>query len=402
MTSADGTQRTTAPARPRGRALPALAALVALGLVAAACSGGDDVGGDAGAATTEAAAADDAVYPGDEWAEAGAAEMGFDPAVLDEIAATAEQAGSSCLVVTRKGEMVGQWYWDGSDAATTHEVFSVTKSITSTLVGLAEADGDLDITDPASQYIPEWEGTESAEVTVQNLVSNDSGREWSLGIDYGQLPGAPDRTAFAVALGQDAPPGTTWAYNNSAIQTLDQVLRTATGEDVADYAEEHLFAPIGMDDSRMTQDGSGSTATFFGLQSTCEDLARFGYLFLRNGAWDGEQVVPEQWVEDATGAPSQELNASYGYLWWLNRRGPMGNPAQATTGEAGGNVEEGQMVPGAPEDMFWALGLGNQVVAVDPGSETVVVRIGAGPQEGRPEFDQAQAARVVTEALTTP
>lgn len=401
MTTGDDTQRTTAPARTRGPALSALAALVALGLVAAACSGGDDDDGD-GSATTEAAAPADAVYPGDSWAEADPAEMGFDPAILDALATTAEQAGSSCLVVTRKGEMVGQWYWDGTDAATTHEVFSVTKSITSTLVGLAEAEGDLALSDPASKYIPEWEGTDSAEVTIKNLVSNDSGREWSLGIDYSQLTSAADRTAFAVALGQDAPPGTTWAYNNSAIQTLDQVLRNATGEDTDDFAEEHLFAPIGMDDSHMTQDGSGSTATFFGLQSTCEDLARFGYLFLRNGAWDGEQVVPEQWVEDAVGAPSQELNASYGYLWWLNREGPMGNPAQATTGEADGSVEDGQMVPEAPEDMFWALGLGNQVVAVDPGSETVVVRIGEGEQDGRPVFDQTQAARVVTEALTSP
>jgi CubicO group peptidase (beta-lactamase class C family) len=392
----------------RSRLVPALVAI----LLAAACSGGGSDGGDGGSAGDEGAepsaegsettaGATDAVYPGDEWARAEAAEMGFDQAKLDEIAARAEAANSSCLVVTRKGEVVGEWYWDG-EPTTTHEVFSVTKSVTSTLVGLAQAEGDLDIDDPAAEYIPEWEGTESADVTVRNLISNDSGREWSLALDYGQLPRAPDRTAFAVGLGQDSPPGTTWAYNNAAIQTLEEVLRNATGGDVADFAGEHLFEPIGMAETHMTRDGADHAATFFGVQSTCEDLARFGYLFLRDGNWEGEQVLPEEWVEEATGGSSQDINDAYGFLWWLNRTGTVVGPVQATTAQGAGERVEGQMVPGAPEDMFWALGLQNQIVAVDPGSETVVVRLGGNPDSGQPEFDQAQAARVVTEALAEP
>ncbi len=391
--------------RPARRTTRAAAALVVLGLVAAACSGGDDDarGGDDGggndsAATTVVAAG--TVYPGAEWQRADAAEMGFDPAELEAIAGTAEAANSSCLVVTRKGEIVGEWYWDGADAQTPREVFSVTKSISSTLVGLAQADGDLKLTDPASDYIPEWKGTDSAGVTVQNLVSNDSGREWSLALDYNGLIRAADHTAFAVGLGQDAEPGTTWAYNNSAIQALDEVLQSATGESPADYATDNLFEPIGMEHSEMTVDGAGRTLTFMGLHTTCEDLARFGYLFLRHGSWDGTQVLPEAWVEAATGDSSQDLNAAYGYLWWLNRKGPLGSPTQAVDGQAGGDRADGQLVPGAPEDMFWALGLQNQVVAVDPGSETVVVRIGGIPDAGRPAFTQAEAAKVVTEALT--
>lgn len=387
--------------------------VVATALLAAACSGSGDGGagtndgpdGEANEASEASgsgtAAPAGAVYPGGEWARAGAAEMGFDQAALDEIATSAEEANSACLVVTRRGEIVGEWYWDG-EATSTHEVFSVTKSITSTLVGLAQADGDLDISDRASEYIPEWEGTESEEVTVENLISNDSGREWSLALDYGQLPRQPDRTAFAVGLGQDSPPGTTWAYNNAAIQTLEEVLRTATGGDVADYAAENLFAPIGMGHSEMTRDGAGHTATFFGLQTTCEDLARFGYLFLRHGNWDGEQVLPEEWVDAAIGQPSQDINDAYGYLWWLNREGTLVSPTQAVTADGAGEVVEGKLVPDAPDDMYWALGLQNQIVSVDPGSETVVVRIGGNPPEGRPQFDRAQAARVVTEALVEP
>ena len=84
------------------------------------------------------------------------------------------------------------------------------------------------------------------------------------------------------------------------------------------------------------------------------------------------------WVKDATGHSSQELNAAYGYLWWLNRKGVIGSPLVATDLSKAQNptTTKGQIVPGAPDDMFWALGLGNQIVQVDPGSKTVVVRLG--------------------------
>jgi CubicO group peptidase (beta-lactamase class C family) len=389
-------------------------ALLAVVVLAAACSDGDDGGaadpGDDPSAAEVAPAEDapaggGAVFPGDEWARAAdTADLGFDEAALDAIAADAERAGSNCLLVTRGGEIAAEWYWNGTDAASRQEVFSVTKSITSTLVGIAQDDGALDVDDRASDYITDWAGTRSEDVTVANLVRNDSGREWSLGIDYGQLPRQPDLDAFATGLGQDAPPGTTWAYNNAAIQSLDVVLRTATGQDTHTFADERLFEPIGMDDSEISTDVAGNTRTFMGLQTTCEDLARFGYLFLRRGAWDGTQVVSEGWVDAAVGGSSQDLNSAYGYLWWLNRPGTVAGAAQATTAEAedagrDGEDDVDQLVPGAPEDMFFALGLGGQIVAVDPGSETVAVRLaGVGAGDGR-SFDATAIARVVTEGL---
>lgn len=341
-----------------------------------------------------------AVFPGAEWEREDAEAAGFDPAVLDEIAAEAETAGSNCLVVTRHGRIVADWYWNGTDATTAQEVFSVTKSVTSTLVGLAQDDGDLAITDPASTHVPEWAGTPSAGVTVEDLISNDSGRQWSAAIDYRDLIVAGDRTAFAAGLGQDAEPGEVWVYNNAAIQTLDAVLEGATGVDPAAYAQQRLLDPIGMHHSEMTHDPAGNTNTFFGLQSTCEDLARFGYLFLRRGEWDGAKVVPEDWVEAATGRSSQDINAAYGYLWWLNRPGPLTDPLNPLSREDSETAPHRQLAEGAPEDMYWALGLGGQIVQVDPGSDTVVVRLGPG-DPGAP-YNQTDTARVVTEALVEP
>ncbi len=394
----------------------ALVALTCAGLLAG-CSSSDD-GAGAGEdrspapSTTETtatpgsssgSAGDEIVTPGDEWATADAEEMGFDPAALESIAAQAEAAGSNCLLVTRRGHVVAEWYWNDGAADRPQEVFSATKSFSSTLVGIAQDQGALRVEEPASTYLTEWAGGPSAAVTVEDLLSNDSGRSWSLVQDYVELIRAPDRDEFALALGQEHEPGEVWAYNNAAIQTLDVVLERATGRPTADFAKEHLLEPIGMADSAMTVDPAGNTLTFMGLQSTCRDMARFGHLFLQEGEWDGEQVVSRDWVQRAT-QPSQDLSAAYGYLWWLNRPGRLVQPTIATGGPAeAGGIEEGQLVEGAPEDMYWARGMGGQMVQVDPGSQTVAVRLGpsAVPEGATPFSDEALAA-VVTEALVDP
>ncbi|CAN5276182.1 hypothetical protein BH09ACT12_BH09ACT12_29170 [soil metagenome] len=221
--------------------------------------------------------------------------------------------------------------------------------------------------------------------------------------DYSGLIGARHRTSYAVGLEQEFAPGTAWAYNNAAIQTLDEVLHTATGRPTAEYAAERLFAPLGMTDTRMTGDASGtSTSTAFGLNSTCRDLARFGTLFAQRGRWEGERLLPAAWARDAVGTPSQDLNAAYGLLWWLSREGPLRGPLDQTdlTGQPD-VVRTGQIAPGAPDDLFAAQGFGGQVVLVDPASQTVVVRLGTPDLGGTaPAYTFAEAARVITEALT--
>jgi CubicO group peptidase (beta-lactamase class C family) len=145
----------------------------------------------------------------------------------------------------------------------------------------------------------------------------------------------------------------------------------------AEFAHERLFEPLGMADTRMTGDASGlSTSTAFGLETTCRDLARFGLLYESGGAWQGEQIVPSSWVEQSVARPSQQLNRSYGMLWWLNA--------------------DEELAPGAPRDLYAAIGFGGQVLLVDPGSDTIVVRLGD-PGEG--DYDVADASRVVTEAV---
>lgn len=372
---------------------------------AAACSSDDEA--DAPAATTSTIASTDSPgtdtppegpFDGD-WETAAPATVGLDPEELDRIAARAETDGSNCLLVVRHGRIAGEWYWNDTDEHSDQEVFSATKSYASVLVGIAQDEGALDIDDAAATWIPEWQGTDAEAVTVRNLLSNDSGRFWSVGTDYGELLRSPDKTAYAVGLEQTDPPGTTWEYNNAAIQTLDQVVEEATGTPFATYGQEKLLDPLGMADSRFKSDSSGNGLTFMGLSSTCRDMARFGLMVLHGGGWGDDQVVSADYIAEATEAASQDLNGSYGLLFWVNRKGALPGSTSPTGGEGvDDELSESQRVPGAPDDLVWALGLGSQIIQVHDETDTVVVRLG--PAASNSPYSETETARVVTDAVT--
>jgi CubicO group peptidase (beta-lactamase class C family) len=360
--------------------------------------------GAAGTTPVPSATRPGMVFPGQDWQTADPASEGFDQAGLDKLAAAAKAGQSNCLLVARDGKIVEEQYWNGASADKAQEVFSATKSYTSALVGIAQDEGKLSIDDSASKYIPAWKGTPAEQVTVKNLLSNDSGRHWDYATDYSKMAvQAPDKTQFAIDLPQDHAPGTVWVYNNSAIQTLSAVLESAVGGDPAQFAKEKLLDPIGMSDSEMTHDKAGNMLTFMGLHSTCRDMARYGQLLLNHGNWDGKQVVSSAYLADATGQPSQSLNAAYGYLFWLNQKGKLAGVVSPTDAQQEAAQPDGQMVPGAPKDVYWALGLGDQMITVFPDTGVVAVRLGpAQPPKDGTRFSTSQITMGTQEALTHP
>lgn len=332
----------------------------------------------------------------DGWTTTSPAASDFRVRRLTRLAREARALESSCFAVVRGGRLVGDWNW-GADRVAPREVFSVTKSVTSALVGIAIRDGSLAVGERVSRYVHAWRGTESRKVTVRNLLSNDSGRFWSLQSDYFALGQAANRTKYAVGLTQQYPRGSAWAYNNAAIQVLDRVLTKATGMPTTDFASDRLFEPLGMTHTRMTRDPSdSSTNTYFGLQTTCLDLARFAQLYLKQGEVRQTRLVSRQYVESSVGGPSTEHNAAYGYLWWLNRYGQL-RGATDIVDEDGqpAEVRQGRLVPGAPRSLFSAIGFGGQIAMVDRRSRTIVVRLG-GSADVEDPYGLANAARVVT------
>jgi len=335
------------------------------------------------------------VFPETEWQVVEAEQEGFDPEVLKDVADWVESKNSSCFVVTRHGVIVGEWYWNDWDKSSVDETFSITKSFTSALVGIAQGRGDLNVDESASKYIEQWKGTESEAVTIKNLISNDSGRYWDYESEYIKSTGIADVTGHAIELPeiehpQQHIPGEFWQYNNTAIQTLERVLKQATGTDVIAFAEEHLLQPIGIN-ATLARDQAGNPLVISGLHASCRDLARFGYLYMMQGRWsDGKQVVPQQWVRDSL-KPSTDLNSAYGYLWWLNQPGDwvcFSAPERVTgSGNYFGDV---------PEDVFAAMGMFSQLIVVVPSEGIVLTRLGSNAEPEQMAFNRLIVSRTLS------
>jgi len=239
--------------------------------------------------------------------------------LLASLAAAVASAGASCLVVRREGQMVGEWYWEGRQPSTQTVGFSTMKGVTSTLVGIANAKSLLDVDQRASDFITEWRGTPSSEVTIRQLLTMTSGREVRPG-DQLALVVQPNPTSYAISLGQSFDPGSTWRNSDSAVQTLDMVLRRATGKSVITFAQEELFSPLGMKSTTLVWDFSGGANMAFNYRTTCRDLSRLTQLYVQRGVWEGRQLLTADFVASAL-SPSHASMPGYGFLLRLNTPG---------------------------------------------------------------------------------
>ena len=226
------------------------------------------------------------------------------------------------VVVLQRGRLVYEFYRDG-EAAQLREVASVTKSVLSTLVGIAIGQGRIASLDqPVLQLMPEWAGlnadARAGAITMRHLLSMSAGFRLS-----GTGLALSAREAWARPL--RAAPGQLFGYDNALVPVLSAILEKAAGQPLPDYARRELAAPLGIDHFEVRR----------GLRLRTLDMARLGQLFLQKGRWEqGRQIVPEDFVNAATrpqnagGAP---LGLPYGFMWWV----VPGAPARQTYMAAG-------------------------------------------------------------------
>lgn len=303
-----------------------------------------------------------------DWPTATPAQAGMDPAIVAEALAYAGAHNSTGVVVVKGGKIVAEQYWQGWGEHRSESIYSSSKSITSTLVGLAIQDGFIRSVDQsASDFVPQWKGTPKEAITIRHMLSMSSG----LKVIQAAGPGvAGDIFADAAAAPLEHAPGTHWAYNTPVYRMLVRIVEIATREPAQSYMERRLLKPLGMADTRwLTSPTPSGGLNYFFIAASPRDMARFGLLAARKGRWNGKPVVPAAWFAEAT-KRSQEMNQAYGYLWWLN-----GQPSRLAPGGRGG-VIEGQMWPQCPPDMFAALGAQDKKIYVVPSLDLVVVRHG--------------------------
>jgi CubicO group peptidase (beta-lactamase class C family) len=231
------------------------------------------------------------------------------------------------FMLVRHGHVVAEGWWSPYNADSPHELYSLSKSFTSTAVGLAVAEGKLSVDDPVMKYFPDdapaRPGDKLNSMRVSDLLRMSTGHQTE--------PSLRSSANWAKTfLEHPVPhtPGTHFLYNTSATYMLSAIIQKATGSTVLDYLKPRLFEPLGIEHPTWGTSPQGVTLGGYGLSVRTEDIARFGQLYLQKGRWHGKQVVPAGWVEAATAPqtsngsnPNSDWEQGYGYQFWRCRHG---------------------------------------------------------------------------------
>lgn len=249
-------------------------------------------------------------------------------------------------------------YYDGTKL---HTMQSVTKSVNSAALGIAIDDGLIEgVNVPVAQFFTDYQydlsDPRKAAITIEDFLTMRSGIEWITEGGYENTEHSTSRmeksdqwVQFILDQPMDKEPGTYYEYNDGVSVLLGKIIRQVTGKSVTDWTKERLFDPIGIKSHFWKMTPDGETDSEGGLYLTTHDLARIGYLFLKNGEWDGKQIISKEWVKASTSpvvadvAPNDDYNSGYGYQWWVPSFGE-GKPTIY-----GGNGYGGQFVMVAPE-----------------------------------------------------
>jgi len=273
-----------------------------------------------------------------------------------------EEKHSKSFIILVNGRIVMEEYFNGHSATTPWYWASAGKTLTATVTGIAQQEGFLNINDKVSDYLGTgWTSAPAAKenlITCRHLLTMTSGLNDAAGDDVS----AANLTYVADA-------GTRWAYHNVYVK-LQDVVAHSTGQTWESYFNTSLKNKIGMTGA-WTNTGTGDDLSVY--WSTTRSMARFGLLALNKGKWNNQQVINEAYFNEMT-TTSQNINKSYGYLWWLNGKDSYHLPQTQLQ-------FNGSLVPSAPADMFMALGKNDQKIYVIPSKNMVVIRMGEAADE---------------------
>ena len=243
-----------------------------------------------------------------------------------------------------------QWYWA-----------SAGKTLTATLVGIAQSEGDLNILNKTSDYL--GAGWTNAPLAKENLITVRHQLTMTTGLDY-NVQSLDCTTPDCLEYLADA--GTQWYYHNGPYTLLESVVEAATNTNYNAYTTEKIKSKIGMDGQWIM---SGNNNVFW---STPRSAARFGLMISRGGVWEDQTILNDTAYMQAMINTSQNINPSYGYLWWLNGKSAAVFPGSTSAIPVA-------VAPNAPADLYCAMGKNGQFIGIVPSKGLVYVRMGDAP-----------------------
>lgn len=281
------------------------------------------------------------------------------------------------LLVVKDGAIVKEKYIDGFDKNTPQTGWSMTKAIAVTLAGILKENGKINIDQPVD--ISEWSGDERNQITMRHLLAMGSGLGWEEeyfgNSDVNQmLWNTNDTYTKSVNIPLESPPGTVREYSSGTTNIISGYIRKILGNDQAywSFPYKALLHKIGMTTAEMETDAAGNYVMSSHCYASARDWAKFGLLYLNKGNWNGEQIISEEWVKNAT-APDKN-DPAYGWVFVLNTRN--------------------ELFADAPKDAYKAGGFNGQMVIVIPSENMVIVRLGVSDK-----FDSNRVVKEILEAF---
>ena len=249
------------------------------------------------------------------WIEKSPESIGLDTIEVNQLMDFVKipEFNTQAAILIQGNYIIAEYYGEGYDKSSLVTSWSVAKSFTSTLIGIAIDEGYISsINDPITDYLPEWKGKDQDNILLKHLLAMQSG------MDDHPLAGVVFSTNMVkYSLDRDVlrPPETAFSYSNEDSMLLGEILENATGFSVQDYADKKLFNILEIEDKWWT-DQAGNTVTYAGLDMNPRDFAKFGLMVAQDGKWENKEVVSSEWLETATN--NYNDLAPYGFQWWTS------------------------------------------------------------------------------------
>jgi CubicO group peptidase (beta-lactamase class C family) len=275
-------------------------------------------------------------WPTDDWQTATPTSQGMNPTMLTQmeqnIAAQPWGFALRSILIIRHGYLVYENYLSVPDRVNlSSNIYSCSKSVSSALIGIAINQGFLSLDDRLVDIfshltIDNLDSRKEA-ITVEHLLTMTSGLpwdEWSYPYsnpnnDWQRMTTRSNWVEFVINRPMDFAPGTNWVYNTGGSHLLSAIVHQTTGTPTLSFAESNLFSPLGITDYYWSHDPQGNVNGGSALQLRARDMAKFGFLYLHNGTWDGQQIVPASWVAASTASHATvDSITEYGYQWWIH------------------------------------------------------------------------------------
>jgi len=279
-------------------------------------------------------------WPTEAWRVAAPEEQGMNAALLGQMldAIDEQNLNIDSVLVVHNGYIVTEKYYRPYKQDTMHDVYSITKSVVSALIGIAIQTGYIDsVDDLVLDFYPErtFENDDALKrsITLEHLLTMSSGLEW----DWDEMVSTRDWVQYTLDQLIVSEPGTEFYYSSGSAHVLSAIIQEASGMNTHDFAQLYLFDPLGISDVRWKTDLDGIPKGGWGMAMKPRDMAKFGYLYLNQGQWDGRQIIPAEWIKASTQRhiqvpePLEPWDLYMGYLWWLHEDGPYA--AHGTKGQ---------------------------------------------------------------------